>query len=648
VTKRTTGNRSPDRVYEIRDAEGRLVAEHHRFDEPDGDKKCLWKLPHTGPRDYGLKGLRLEELPLYGAEMISDLGIDELVTVVEGEKARDALEAAGIPAVGTVTGSGTTPGREALEILRDRRVALWPDADAAGELHMERVAERLHGLAAEVLVYTWHDAPADVKGPDAADHPAVQSRNRKALDRLLTDLESAPRWRPSALRRTFTAAELMDEELPPIREVVPRILPEGVSLLAGKPKLGKSWLCLGLCIATATGGHALGKTKVEKGAALYLALEDNRRRMRKRLKKLLTHSAPPRDLHIALEWPRLNEGGADELRAWLNENPDARLVVIDTLAKIREPARGQNVYAEDYKALEKLIPLAAEYSVAVLVVTHLRKLSAADPLDEISGSTGLSGGVDGFLILKRDRGRHDATLHVDGRDVEEPAELALTWDGELASWTLAGDAEEFRMSVERAKIREVLEASEEPMSPKEIAAALGVDTNNISQRLYQMKQAGQVKTPNYGCYTVAKTDKSHTSDKTDKSHKSSGLLSAGTSGDKGSDKSVSRTDKPDPDSFTSFSGFIEGAENGSNKTRGLSAAEVAEELRRAGSGPARALSNYLEKPGSRQRLEYLTIAVLVARGLDTDAWKAYAGAVEKAAVDPQNHPLSCGCEGCTL
>jgi hypothetical protein len=643
VTKRTTGNRSPDRVYEIRDAEGRLVAEHHRFEKPDGDKECLWKLPDTAPRDYGLKGLRLEDLPLYGAEMGSDLGIDELVTVVEGEKARDALEAAGIPAVGTVTGSGTTPGLKALEILRGRRVALWPDADAAGERHMERVAERLHGVAAEVLVYTWHDAPADVKGPDAADHPAVRSRDRKALDRLLTDLEGAPRWKPSVLRRTFTAAELLDEELPPIREVVPGILPEGVTLLAGKPKLGKSWKALDLCIATATGGYALGKIHVEKGAALYLALEDNKRRMRKRLQKRLSRSAPPQDLHIALEWPRLNEGGADELRAWLNEHPDARLVVIDTLAKIRKPVRGQNVYAEDYEALEKLIPLAVEYKVAVLVVHHLRKLTAADPLDEISGSTGLSGGVDGFLILKRDRGRHDATLHVDGRDVEEPAELALTWDGELASWTLVGDAEEYRMSAERAKIIEVLRASKEPMSPKEIATALGIDVRNVSQRLYQMKQAGQVKTPNYGRYTVDKTDKTHKGNKTDKSHKSPELLSDSSSDDKSPDKAESRIDKPDSGGFTTFTGFIEGEENGSNKTQGLSAGEIAEELRRAGSGPRLNLSHYLRGDTT---LEILTKSVLVACGMDTGSWKIHAGAVQEAAADPQNHPLDCECEEC--
>jgi hypothetical protein len=145
--------------------------------------------------------------------------------------------------------------------------------------------------------------------------------------------------------------------------------------------------------------------------------------------------------------------------------------------------------------------------VAVLVVHHLRKLSAADPMDEISGSTGLSGGVDGFLILKRDRGRHDATLHVGGRDVEEPAELALKWDAKLAAWTLVGDAEEYRMTQDRAEIIDILLSSPRPMTPKEVAAALGKKPENVGQRLYQMRQAGQVSSPDRGLYTVHKDDK---------------------------------------------------------------------------------------------------------------------------------------------
>jgi len=169
---------------------------------------------------------------------------------------------------------------------------------------------------------------------------------------------------------------------------------------------------------------------------------------------------------------------------------------VDTLAKIRQRTRGQNVYQEDYAALEELLPLPAEHEVAIVVVHHTRKMAAADPLDEISGSTGLTGGVDGVLVLKRDRDKADAVLHVDGRDIEEPAEFALKWDAETAGWTIVGDAEEYRISEERKDIIRVLVEAGEFLSPGEVADVLGKPRNTIKQRLWRMAQDGQVENRN--------------------------------------------------------------------------------------------------------------------------------------------------------
>jgi hypothetical protein len=303
---------------------------------------------------------------------------------------------------------------------------------------------------------------------------------------------------------TFTAADLMALELPEVRWAVPDIFPEGVSLLAGKPKLGKSWLTLGLGVAIATGGVALGTKPVEQGECLYLALEDNRRRLQKRLSKLLAGGKAPAGLHIALEWPRLGEGGAEVLDEWLEARPGARLVVVDTLKKVRPRTSGnRGVYDVDYEALEPLLPLAAEHSVAIVVVHHTRKLAAADPLDEISGSTGLSGGVDGALVLKRDRGKADAYLHVTGRDIEEEQELALRWDPNTAGWCLMGDAEEHRRSEIRREIHEALAEANQPMGPKDVAAVLEQDYEVVRQRLYQMSKDGEVRVVSRGRYSVA-------------------------------------------------------------------------------------------------------------------------------------------------
>lgn len=291
---------------------------------------------------------------------------------------------------------------------------------------------------------------------------------------------------------TMSATDLMAQELPPVKWVVPDVLPEGVTVLAGKPKLGKSWLAMAVGVAVASGGVALGTKPVERGEVLYMALEDNRRRLQKRLAKLSPGDTPD-GLNFATDWPRMDEGGAAGLERWLREHPDARLVVVDILKKVRPgTSPNKSVYESDYEAMEAMQRLAGEYGVAILVVHHLRKMAASDPLDEISGSTGLSGGADGLLVLRRDRGKADATLHVDGRDIEESAELALKWDRETAGWTIAGDAEEFRMSEERKSILQVLEEAGEPMRPSEVADALDKPRNTIKQRLWKMAQDGQV------------------------------------------------------------------------------------------------------------------------------------------------------------
>ena len=321
----------------------------------------------------------------------------------------------------------------------------------------------------------------------------------------------APReWRKNAPPTTMSATELMRLELPAVKWAVPDVLPEGVTILAGKPKMGKLWLGLGLCVSVAAGGRALGKIGVERGGALYLGLEDRERRLQKRLRKILGERDVPHGLDVAWEWPQLDHGGVEALDSWLEAHPDTRLVVIDTLKKIR-PRDGQSrsVYDLDYEALEPLLPLAAEYGVAMLVVHHLRKLEAGDPFDMISGSTGLTGGVDGALVLKRDRGKQDATLAVDGRDIEEPSELALRWDADIASWSLMGDAEEYRQSEERRRILQLLERIGEPMGPKDIAEALEKNRSTTRVLLANMKQDGQVEATSRGYMVAHKQPKQH-------------------------------------------------------------------------------------------------------------------------------------------
>jgi hypothetical protein len=291
----------------------------------------------------------------------------------------------------------------------------------------------------------------------------------------------------------------MAMELPPVRWVIPDILPEGVTFLAGKPKMGKSWMALGLSIAVATGGVALAAKRVEQGEVLYLALEDNRRRIHNRLNKLLAGRSAPANLHIATEWPRLDEGGAELLGDWLALHPNTSLVIGDTLARLKPRASGRRTqYDEDREAVDPLGPIAADRGVAMLLVHHLRETESEDPLDMIHGSAGLTGGVDGALVLKRKRGQADAYLTVEGRDIENPTELALKFDQITATWAVMGDAEEYRRSETRRKIMEA--AVEWPAGPKEVADILDMPENTVKQRMYQMSRDGELKLVSRGLY----------------------------------------------------------------------------------------------------------------------------------------------------
>jgi hypothetical protein len=294
---------------------------------------------------------------------------------------------------------------------------------------------------------------------------------------------------------TFTAAELHAMELPPIKWTIPDILPEGVTILAGKAKIGKSFLAFGLCVAVASGGDALGRVPVGRGSVLYLALEDNRRRLQKRLRGMVAERKAPGNLHIAIEWPRLDEGGTDRLDEWLTDNPDARLVVIDILKSIRPRgtgSTGRNMYDVDYESLEPLKPLIEKHGVSIVVVHHLNQGQSTDPLQLISGSEGLVGVVDGTLVLRRERGKHDATLHVAGKDIEEEKEHALKWDAALTCWVLMGDAEDFRLTDQRRAILDAFREFGRPATSAEASNHLDEPYENVRKLVAKMEDEGLV------------------------------------------------------------------------------------------------------------------------------------------------------------
>jgi hypothetical protein len=291
--------------------------------------------------------------------------------------------------------------------------------------------------------------------------------------------------------------ELLSRQLPPIRWAIPDILPEGLTLLAGKPKLGKSWLALSVALSVAAGGGALGEHPVTQGEVLYLALEDNERRLQSRAKQLLA-SMPsvPNTIAFELRWPRLDQGGLTHLEEYLQTHPHVRMVVIDTWARISPKAqhRQRSQYEDEYVALIPLKYLADTYRVSILAIHHLRKMRGDDVLDEITGSIGLTGAVDGALILKRERGQHEATLFVTGRDIEHEQQLVLTFDASTAMWTLVGNAEEVTHTKERQEILDLLsEQLPEGMSSRQVAEALHKNYHTTRSLLRKMEATGEVR-----------------------------------------------------------------------------------------------------------------------------------------------------------
>src|SRR5262245_3745925 len=291
--------------------------------------------------------------------------------------------------------------------------------------------------------------------------------------------------------RVFDAAGLRNKTFAEVKYVIPNLIPEGVSSLAGRPKIGKSWMALDLALTTALNAPSLclGNLEPLHGDVLYCALEDNPRRLQRRIARVLSsRDVPwPERLHLANEWRRLDNGGVDDLREWAESVPNPVLIILDTLAGVRPERRGlESVYDGDYRALAEIHGWANKIGIAVVVLHHTRKMEADDPLDSISGSLGLAGCADTSLVLNRSS--QGTTLYLRGRDVEE-AEHAVSFDPETCRWTIMGDAAEIHRSESRGAVLAVLDDATEPMSPAEIALAAALPKNNVDQLLYRMGKA---------------------------------------------------------------------------------------------------------------------------------------------------------------
>lgn len=316
----------------------------------------------------------------------------------------------------------------------------------------------------------------------------------------------------NAASKIMTASQLWDKEFKPIRMLITPILPEGVTLLVSPPKIGKTRLASQLAVSLSSGGYALNHkdTIVNKTKVLFMALESGDRRAQKDLKQMIDN--PPDGLFIVTEWPRLNDGGATALEEWLDDNPDCTLIIIDTVAKVRDSNHGGNgfMYTADYEAGARIKSIADKRGISILLLHHANKMNddGKDLMDTVSGSTGVTGSVDHILFLKRNRLEEDGLMTLISRDFED-RQFAMTFKDGL--WTLVGSPDEaaddgWRGDGQSSSRHEILTAlRKEPMKPADLAVTLGKNPNTTRVLLRTLAEAGKIVKRLDGKYSIPPT-----------------------------------------------------------------------------------------------------------------------------------------------
>lgn len=315
------------------------------------------------------------------------------------------------------------------------------------------------------------------------------------------------RGKPKAEFALTNTVDLMLMEFEPIRWIVEGYVSEGFSVLAGRQKLGKTWLAIDFAIAVATGGVAMGDIPCEQGSVLYIDMENGNRRIQNRI-AMLFPSEQTRPNLSWLDWvteaPALDKGFIDALESWRMRTKKPRLVVIDVLQRIKPPAKANGTsYENDYSVWAPLQKWATENRIAVVGLHHTKKGGADDPLEALSGSNGLSACADTTIVLDRDQ--NGITLYVRGRDIEEK-ESALSFIS--GNWTLKGDASKLKLSSERQAIIEALQGADEALSPQDVADATGMSNQNARQFLVRMAKAGEIIKVKRGRYMRLESDSS--------------------------------------------------------------------------------------------------------------------------------------------
>lgn len=314
------------------------------------------------------------------------------------------------------------------------------------------------------------------------------------------------------LDESISAATILGTTYPPVEYVVPGLIPEGLTMLVASPKIGKSWMVLGLALASASGGVALGRLRVDRRPVLYLALEDGERRLQGRLRTI--HGTPEAGLLFKTSLGHF--GPVDVISAFIDRHAEDRpLVILDTLGKVRGVGNGADNYGRDYTQMSQLKHCVDSCpGSSLIVVHHTNKGEHGDFLSGVSGTQGLAGASDTIAVIQRERNSPEGALHITSRDAMEGS-YGVRFEG--GAWTLDGDTlTEAAQSLNNRETREgtgdtmkrivsAVQQHPEGTGPRDVAEATGVDDATVRRYLRRAVDGGRIKNPSRGVYTPVTT-----------------------------------------------------------------------------------------------------------------------------------------------
>lgn len=351
-----------------------------------------------------------------------------------------------------------------------------------------------------------------------ADYIGAEPKHMKTWLGWIGNPPGSEKYQNTPSRRDFLAngvdmRSLMTEDIPPLKFAVKPILPEGLVCIAGRPKAMKSWQMLKLCFCVENGLNYLGH-EVEQGNALYLALEDSKRRLKERTFKL-KHNDVQNFPTTDIEAPYLNNGLEEDLQRWIDGVKNPKLIVIDTLARVKQRVSGFNkgtAYDQDNELLRRIQQLAITNGVCIAFITHLSKAQQDYSFDKITGSVGLQGMTDAMWLIDRGDNSPNASITGRGRDILD-FQYAVKWNDETMTYDFVGNKFEIELNENRKMIldamKELKRSGKIEVRPIDIIKHLGATSNSkegkrISRTIQRMASNYEITSVvgKYGLYKL--------------------------------------------------------------------------------------------------------------------------------------------------